>query len=63
MDPFHTIFLNETFRISYWYIVEQFKTLRSVWVVFEKITFFPLGPLAKACNFTSNLHFTTVYLL
>jgi hypothetical protein len=43
-DPFHSIFLNKTFRISYWHIVEQFKHSEVVWGGIWKNHIFSTGP-------------------
>ena len=47
MGGFWSIFSYKTFRISYWNIVEQFKTLRSGVGAIWKITFFLPDPLSK----------------
>jgi hypothetical protein len=46
MGRFWSIFFNETFRMSYWNIEEQFTTLKNGGGGgFEKITIFPPDPL------------------
>jgi hypothetical protein len=44
MGGFWSIFSNQTFRISYWNIVEQFKTLRNGVGLFEKSHYFHRTP-------------------
>ena len=45
-----SIFFNQTFRMSYWYIVEQFRALRSGLGGMLKNHIFSCGPPTQNCD-------------